>query len=36
MFQICLRRLFRNEMCTKNAGSPEMLKANKDREFEAS
>ena len=33
MFQVSLRRLFRNELCTKNTGSPEMLKRNKVLEF---
>ena len=27
---------FRNELCTKNAGSPKMLKANKGRKFKMS
>ena len=35
MFHMCFRRLFRNELCTKNAGGPEMLKTNLGREFEA-
>ena len=35
MFQVSFRRLLRNELCTKNAGSPEMLKMNKGHEFEA-
>ena len=30
------RRLFRNDLCTKNAGSPEMLKTNKGHELEHS
>ena len=34
MFQVGFRRIFRNEMSTKNAGSSEMLKTNKGREFE--
>ena len=34
MFQVSFRRLFRNELSTKNAGSSEMLKTNKGREFE--
>ena len=36
MFHMCFRRHFRNELCTKNAGSPKMLKTNKGRECEAS
>ena len=34
MFQDSFRTLFRNELSTKNAGSSEMLKTNKGREFE--
>ena len=33
---VFFRRLFRNELCTKNAESPEMLKTDKGSEFEAS
>ena len=29
------RRLFRDELCAKNAGSPEMLTTREHREFEA-
>ena len=36
MFHMCLRRFFRNELGTKNAGGPEMLKTNRGPEFEAS
>ena len=36
MFHMRFRRPFMNELRTKNAGSPEMLKTNKGREFEAS
>ena len=36
MFRMCFRRLFRDELCTKNADSPEMLKTNEGRGFEAS
>ena len=36
MFHMCFRRRFRNELCTKIAGSPEMLRINKGREFDAS
>ena len=35
MFQVSFRKLFRNELSTKNARSSEMLKMNKGREFEA-
>ena len=34
MFQVSFRRLFRNELSTKNARSSEMLKTNKGRQFE--
>ena len=34
MFQVSFRRLFRNELSTKNAGSSEKLKTNKGPEFE--
>ena len=36
MFHMCFKRLFRDELCTKNAGSPEMLRTNEGRGFEAS
>ena len=34
MFQVSFRRRFRNELSTNNAGSSEMLKTNKGRDFE--
>ena len=34
MFQVSFRRLFRNELSTKNAGSSEKLKTSKGPEFE--